>query len=85
VKSTFIWERFPRPDDATKVHIAKLEREVAALKCHQDEIQGRVHAKTFPLCYNLRFVKPLCFSSAAEAIIVLSREKAALHASGSTY
>jgi hypothetical protein len=44
----FIWERFPRPDDATKVQIAKLEREVAALKCHQDEIQGRVHAKTFP-------------------------------------
>ena len=49
MKSAFIWERLPHPDDAAKAWIAELEREVAALKCHLDETQGRVPTETFSL------------------------------------
>ena len=35
--------------DEMKAQIAELEREVAALKHHQDETQGVVFAKTFLL------------------------------------
>ena len=46
----FIRERFSRPGDEAKVRIMELEREVAALKCHQDETQGRAYARTLFLC-----------------------------------
>ena len=46
----FIHERFSQLDDEAKARIAKLEKEVAVLKCHQDEAQGRAPIKTFLLC-----------------------------------
>jgi uncharacterized protein YceH (UPF0502 family) len=48
-KSTFIRERFSRPSDEARVRIAKLEREVVALKRHLDETQGRVSVEIFLL------------------------------------
>ena len=45
----FIWERLSRLGDEAKAWIAEQEREVVALKHHQDETQGRVTARTFLL------------------------------------
>jgi uncharacterized protein YceH (UPF0502 family) len=45
----FIQESFSQPGDEAKARIAELEREVAALKHHQDNTQGRVSTKTFLL------------------------------------
>jgi hypothetical protein len=48
-KYAFILERFSRPGDEAKAWIAELEREVVALKHHQDETQGGISAEIFLL------------------------------------
>jgi hypothetical protein len=41
----FIRERLPQLDEAAKAWIAKLERELASLKRHEDEAQGNAFAR----------------------------------------
>jgi hypothetical protein len=50
MKSVFIQERLSWPSDEMNTQIAKLEREVAALKCHQEKTQGRTPTEPFLLC-----------------------------------